>query len=154
MSSTSSLPPLSEHKQTHPPVVYLHLQTMQALPCPLGTYKDSISRAARCDPCPGKGITTAGVGSSSAAACTRAYPGYRTVRTPGAATLSSEPCPQGTFGVDGLSCMPCADNLTTQGIAHTSPADCLASPGRCLGLVLSTAGHTAVGDQRAVLVLG
>lgn len=127
---------------------------MQALPCPKGMYKESINRAARCDPCPGKGITTAGVGSSSAAACNRANPGYRPVRTPGAATLSSEPCPKGTFGVDGLSCMPCAGNLTTQGIAHTSPADCLASPGAPFGLFLTAAGHTAVGEQPPVLVLG
>lgn len=103
---------------------------MQALPCPKGAYKEGIDRAAVCTPCVPAGITTAGVASASATACDRATPGYRPVRSPAGDTiLGVEPCPFGTFGPDGLQCITCADNLTTQATAHTSPADCLAAPG-------------------------
>lgn len=105
-------------------------QAMQALPCPKGAYKTGIDRAAACTPCAPAGITTAGVASASIAACDRATPGYRPVRSPAGDTiLGVEPCPFGTFGPDGLQCITCADNLTTQATARTSPADCLAAPG-------------------------
>lgn len=92
------------------------MQAMQALPCPKGTYKEGINRASVCTPCP-KGISTAGVASSSGTACDRALPGYKPVRSSGpagAVILTTEPCPKGTYGPDGLKCITCNDNLTTQ----------------------------------------
>ena len=107
-------------------------QAMQALPCPKGTFKEGINRDATCTQCPTKGITTAGVASAFATACDRATPGYRPVRAQNASAtsiLGVEPCPVGTYGPDGLRCIACTDNLTTQATASTNTADCLAAPG-------------------------
>jgi hypothetical protein len=70
------------------------VQAMQALPCPKGTYKTGTNRQTTCTPCP-KGISTAGVASSSGTACDRANTGYRPVRSSGPAgqvILSAVPC--------------------------------------------------------------
>jgi hypothetical protein len=102
-------------------------QAMQALPCPKGTFKVGIDKAASCTPCQA-GLSTAGVASASPAACDRATPGYRPVQVTGT-IVAVEPCPIGTYGPDGLRCIDCTNNLTTQTYARTSPADCLAGPG-------------------------
>lgn len=103
------------------------MQSMQALPCPKGTYKESISRATSCTPCP-RGISTAGVSSASFTACDRATPGYKPLRI-NDSLVAVEPCPVGTYGPDGLRCVNCTDGLTTQNSARTAPTDCLAAPG-------------------------
>jgi hypothetical protein len=43
--------------------------------------------------------------------------------------LGVEACPVGTYGPDGLRCIACTNNLTTQATASTNTADCLAAPG-------------------------
>ena len=114
------------------PVCSCLVQAMQALPCPKGTFKEGINRDATCTPCPTKGITTAGVASASATACDRATPGYRPVRPANSSAtsiLGVEACPVGTYGPDGLRCIACTNNLTTQATASTNTADCLAAPG-------------------------
>jgi hypothetical protein len=102
-------------------------QNNQALPCPQGTYKVGTDKAPACLPCP-SGLTTPTNSAASPASCSLAAPGYRPTSVNGT-TFTVEACPAGSYGLDGLQCLSCANNLTTQSEATATPAACLAPPG-------------------------
>lgn len=108
-------------------LVLHHPQNMQALPCPKGSYKNSVSRATSCSPCPA-GLSTVDIAATDSSACNVAQPGYEPVVDNGTVTTVL-PCPVGSYSSDGMQCVNCSDGLTTQSAASTSATDCTAPPG-------------------------
>jgi hypothetical protein len=116
----------------HAPCVFLSCAGHASPAMPQGHLQGRHQQGRDMYQCPTKGITTAGMASASATACDRATPGYRPLRpanSSATSVLGVEACPVGTYGPDGLRCIACTNNLTTQATASTNTADCLAAPG-------------------------
>lgn len=101
--------------------------------CPQGTYNLGQNREP-CASCGAGTVTTDGPGSGDVGAC-KVPAGHGTERAADG-TLSSAPCPVGTYGRDrdtyglvDVECTKCLEFSTTNRTGSTAPADCVTLPG-------------------------
>jgi hypothetical protein len=113
--------------------------------CPKGTYTDGLNTKAVCDAC-ANGVTTAGEGSTSVAACDRAIKGYKYT---GANT--ADKCDLHTYSDaenTAATCTPCPFGWKTQADGADGLALCLAPPGYEQAAVNATITECAEGSYK------
>jgi hypothetical protein len=125
--------------------------------CQKGTFSTDFNLNAACESCP-DGITTAGDGSTSPAACALAEKGFYINR---ANTSEAVECPLDAFQdqeANVTACTPCPNGYKTQETGATGNASCSAPPGFELkegadNITACTAGSYKEGWNRSPCVV-
>lgn len=138
-----------------PPGFFVEGNTV--VPCPAGSFSSTYSHDTACTACEdvfGPGLTTAGAGSDSSAACTVLQPGYALVSNRNKAVMNgtldlnlapqmfgaaTKACPQSFYcpGGDAAAAgqpQACPRGMMTEGQGAVSQDECMAPPGWFLPL--------------------
>lgn len=117
-----------------PPGHGYNLGNSSAVICPAGSFNEGWNKEP-CRPCGAGSVTTDGPGAQSSSYC-QVPPGHGAAWMDDGTTLSSGPCPAGTYGrpnatygLAEVECTRCLVNMFTLSEGSTSFSDCRTEPG-------------------------